>query len=104
MGGVNSHMYGYFKMLMLKGFMAARKHMDKFIQIVEIMQTGTDLKCSVKGYTTCLFLQLFLKLMYRKSSFISERNSQLFVSSRDTAYFFFISLLYNDPYTRDIRQ
>ena len=40
MGGVQSDMYNYFKMLMLKGFMAARKHMDRFIQIVEIMQTG----------------------------------------------------------------
>lgn len=40
MGGVDSDMYNYFKILMLKGFMAARKHMDRFIQIVEIMQTG----------------------------------------------------------------
>lgn len=40
MGGVQNDMYNYFKILMLKGFMAARKHMDKFIQIVEIMQTG----------------------------------------------------------------
>ena len=40
MGGVNSDMYGYFKYLMLKGFMAARKYMDKFVQIVEISQTG----------------------------------------------------------------
>lgn len=40
MGGADSDMYQYFKFLMLKGFLAARKHMDKFIQIVEIMQTG----------------------------------------------------------------
>ena len=40
MGGVGSDMYHYFKFLMLKGFMAARKHMDKFVQLVEIMQTG----------------------------------------------------------------
>ena len=40
MGGVNSDLYKYFKVLMLQGFMAARKHMDKFIQLVEIMQTG----------------------------------------------------------------
>lgn len=40
MGGVNSDMYEYFKTLMLKGFLAARKHMDKFVHIVEIMQTG----------------------------------------------------------------
>ena len=41
MGGVGSDMYYYFKMLMLKGFMAARKHMDIFVHIVEIMQTGS---------------------------------------------------------------
>ena len=41
MGGLDSDMYKYFRILMLKGFMASRKHMDKFTQIVEIMQTGT---------------------------------------------------------------
>lgn len=40
MGGLDADMYQYFKCLMLKGFLAARKHMDKFIQLVEIMQTG----------------------------------------------------------------
>ena len=43
MGGVDSGLYKEFKALMLKGFMAARKHMDKFIQLVEIMQTGEAL-------------------------------------------------------------
>lgn len=42
MGGLNSDMFKYFKILMLKGFMAARKHNDKFIQLVEIMQPGTS--------------------------------------------------------------
>ena len=41
MGGLDSDMYKYFRILMLKGFLASRKHMDKFTQIVEIMQTGT---------------------------------------------------------------
>ena len=40
MGGLDSDMYKYFRILMLKGFLASRKHMDKFTQIVEIMQTG----------------------------------------------------------------
>ena len=42
MGGLESDMYKYFRILMLKGFLASRKHMDKFTQIVEIMQTGTQ--------------------------------------------------------------
>ena len=41
MGGLDSDMYKYFRILMLKGFLASRKHMDKFTQIVEIMQKGT---------------------------------------------------------------
>ena len=40
MGGPDSDMYNYFKLLMLRGFLAARKHMDRFVHIVEIMQTG----------------------------------------------------------------
>lgn len=44
MGGLDGDVYHYFKCLMLKGFLAARKHMDRFIQLVEIMQTG---KCEV---------------------------------------------------------
>lgn len=40
MGGIDSDMYNYFKILMLQGFLAARKNMDKCLQLVEIMQTG----------------------------------------------------------------
>ena len=43
MGGLESDMYKYFRILMLKGFLASRKHMDTFIQIVEIMQRGENL-------------------------------------------------------------
>ncbi|XP_077862765.1 phosphatidylinositol 4-kinase beta-like, partial [Saccoglossus kowalevskii] len=39
MGGLGSDMFEYFKILMLQGFIAARKHMDKVITVVEIMQT-----------------------------------------------------------------
>lgn len=33
-------MFNYYKMLMLQGLIAARKHMDRVLQIVEIMQQG----------------------------------------------------------------
>ena len=52
MGGIQSDMYKCFKGLMLKGFMAARKHMDRFIQIVEIMQTGKKKKKKKKKKKT----------------------------------------------------
>uniref|UniRef100_A0A4W5K3E2 Phosphatidylinositol 4-kinase beta n=1 Tax=Hucho hucho TaxID=62062 RepID=A0A4W5K3E2_9TELE len=45
MGGLNGDMFNYYKMLMLQGLIAARKHMDKVIQIVEIMQQGSQLPC-----------------------------------------------------------
>lgn len=40
MGGLDGDMFNYYKMLMLQGLIAARKHMEKVIQIVEIMQQG----------------------------------------------------------------
>jgi len=40
MGGVQSDMYKYYKFLILKSLIAARKHMDKLMPIVEIMQHG----------------------------------------------------------------
>uniref|UniRef100_A0A3Q0QQJ6 Phosphatidylinositol 4-kinase beta n=1 Tax=Amphilophus citrinellus TaxID=61819 RepID=A0A3Q0QQJ6_AMPCI len=45
MGGLNGDMFNYYKMLMLQGLIAARKHMEKVLQIVEIMQQGSHLPC-----------------------------------------------------------
>ncbi|XP_039219267.1 phosphatidylinositol 4-kinase beta isoform X2 [Crotalus tigris] len=45
MGGIGGDMFNYYKMLMLQGLIAARKHMDKVVQIVEIMQQGSQLPC-----------------------------------------------------------
>ncbi|MBN3300009.1 PI4KB kinase, partial [Amia calva] len=45
MGGLDGDMFNYYKMLMLQGLIAARKHMEKVVQIVEIMQQGSQLPC-----------------------------------------------------------
>ncbi|XP_023114924.1 phosphatidylinositol 4-kinase beta isoform X4 [Felis catus] len=45
MGGLDGDMFNYYKMLMLQGLIAARKHMDRVVQIVEIMQQGCR-RCS----------------------------------------------------------
>ncbi|XP_035537745.1 phosphatidylinositol 4-kinase beta [Morone saxatilis] len=45
MGGLDGDMFIYYKMLMLQGLIAARKHMDRVLQIVEIMQQGSHLPC-----------------------------------------------------------
>ena len=44
MGGEGSDMFEYFKILILQGLVASRKHMDKIIPLAEIMQTGTSSK------------------------------------------------------------
>ena len=45
MGGVGSDSYEEYKLLMLKGLIAARKHMHKIIPLVEIMKTGSNFPC-----------------------------------------------------------
>ncbi|XP_074510447.1 phosphatidylinositol 4-kinase beta [Sebastes fasciatus] len=45
MGGSDGDMFNYYKMLMLQGLIGARKHMDRVLQVVEIMQQGTQLPC-----------------------------------------------------------
>lgn len=52
MDGADSDMYNYFKILILQGFVAARKNMDKVLQIVEIMKTGSQLPCFAQGVST----------------------------------------------------
>ncbi|XP_034016085.1 phosphatidylinositol 4-kinase beta-like [Thalassophryne amazonica] len=45
MGGLDGDMFNYYKMLMLQGLIAAKKHMEKVLHIVEIMQQGSHLPC-----------------------------------------------------------
>ncbi|KAJ8398453.1 hypothetical protein AAFF_G00427080 [Aldrovandia affinis] len=45
MGGLDGDMFNYYKMLMLQGLIAARKHHEKVVQIVEIMHQGSQLPC-----------------------------------------------------------
>ncbi|XP_068108584.1 phosphatidylinositol 4-kinase beta isoform X2 [Hyperolius riggenbachi] len=45
MGGLDGDMFNYYKMLMLQGLIAARKHMDRVVHVVEIMQQGSQLPC-----------------------------------------------------------
>ncbi|RNA23872.1 phosphatidylinositol 4-kinase beta isoform X3 [Brachionus plicatilis] len=54
MGGMQSDMFAYFKILMLKGFLAARKHMDKLVPIIEIMQLSSQLPCFQKAPATII--------------------------------------------------
>ncbi|XP_012266623.2 phosphatidylinositol 4-kinase beta [Athalia rosae] len=52
MGGDKSDMFNYFKILILQGLVAARKHMDKILSLVEIMRSGSQLPCFRSGAAT----------------------------------------------------
>ena len=60
MGGEGSDMFEYFKILILQGLVASRKHMDKIIPLVEIMQTGIVL-CGIYVFLQKLQVEMFLK-------------------------------------------
>jgi len=45
MGGIESDTFTYFKLQLLKGFMALRKHVDSIVYILQIMMEGSDLPC-----------------------------------------------------------
>ncbi|XP_053604212.1 phosphatidylinositol 4-kinase beta isoform X2 [Plodia interpunctella] len=45
MDGSQSDMFQYFKILILRGLIAARKHCDQIIHVVELMRMGGQLSC-----------------------------------------------------------
>lgn len=49
MGGPESELLAEFQHLLLKGLMAARKHMDRVINLVEIMRSSAQLPCFKNG-------------------------------------------------------
>ncbi|KAF2361498.1 Phosphatidylinositol 3-/4-kinase catalytic domain [Trinorchestia longiramus] len=49
MGGESSDMFKYFKILLLKGMLAARKHHERILSLVEVMSSGCKLACFRAG-------------------------------------------------------
>ena len=49
MGGVDSNVFQYFKALMVRGFLECRKHCEKIIFLVEMMQEGSHMPCFIGG-------------------------------------------------------
>lgn len=52
MGGIGSDMFEYFKILMLRGLVAARKHHERIMNIVDIMMSGRLSQFSTNIYFT----------------------------------------------------
>ena len=49
MGGPDSDMFKYYRMLIFKGFLAARKHREAFVTLLRIAQADSKLPCFVGG-------------------------------------------------------
>ena len=59
MGGEGGDMFEYFKILILQGLVAARKHEEKFINLVDVMRAGIVIKthnCNINIIKIKLFL------------------------------------------------
>lgn len=48
MGGLQSNMFLYFKILLMKMFIELKKHADDMINLIEIMTQDSDLPCFYK--------------------------------------------------------
>ena len=59
MGGLDGNMFNYYKMLMLQGLIKARKQRAKVVQVVEIMQQGSQLPCFHGSSTICNLKERF---------------------------------------------
>nr|CAI5822240.1 unnamed protein product [Callosobruchus analis] len=57
MGGEQSDMFEYFKILILRGLIAARKHHAMIVTLVEIMRSGSQLPCFKSGASTVQYLK-----------------------------------------------
>ncbi|EGT54886.1 hypothetical protein CAEBREN_06497 [Caenorhabditis brenneri] len=57
MGGIDSDMFLYYKSLLLRGLMAARKHHRRIVSLAEVMSTGSKMQCFRAGHETVRALE-----------------------------------------------
>ncbi|CAO4382899.1 unnamed protein product [Caenorhabditis nigoni] len=57
MGGIDSDMFLYYKSLLLRGLMAARKHHRRIVSLAEVMSTGSKMQCFRAGPETVRALE-----------------------------------------------
>jgi phosphatidylinositol 4-kinase len=60
MGGRDSEMWTYFKVLLWKGFLEVRKYVNDIVYLVEIMREGSDLPC-FKAFDLDQFRERFME-------------------------------------------
>lgn len=76
MGGLNSEFFEYYKILILKGLVALKKHSEKIINIVDIMRSNSQLPCFKSGGAATI-----QNLKNRFHSNMTEEQLQLLVDN-----------------------
>ena len=67
MDGENNEMFTYYKILMVKGMIEAKKHVETFVKIVEIMSHGSKMPCFDKKDIN-IVIQKLRERFYEKES------------------------------------
>ena len=62
MGGQGSDMFEYFKILILQGLVAARKHSDKITTLVDVMRAGMEFY-KLKQLLLKIFIQFLIQVL-----------------------------------------
>ncbi|VDN51559.1 unnamed protein product [Dracunculus medinensis] len=83
MGGIGSDMFEYYKILLLRGLIAARKHHDRIVNIVDIMIAGSQLPCFRGGANTIKALKNRFHMGYTEQQ-LQELVEALVEQSRDS--------------------
>lgn len=81
MDGEESDMFSYFKILMLQGLVAARKHQDRLLHIVEVMRPGKWLLYSNIPLHVCSFYNIRAYSRWAVSLLEERRRRQRTTSS-----------------------
>lgn len=84
MGGLESDMFKYYKILMLQGLLAARKYHERILNVVEILQaTNSGLPCFRNGASTIKSLRERFHLNLTEEQ-LSDMVNQMVDSSKDS--------------------
>ncbi|KAH7728863.1 phosphatidylinositol 4-kinase beta [Aphelenchoides avenae] len=83
MGGMKSEMYEDFRSLMLQGLVAARKHHERIMNIVEIMINGSQLPCFRGGASVLRLLRERFHLNYTDAQMRAQVDAMV-EQSRDS--------------------
>ena len=72
MGGQGSDMFEYFKILILQGLVAARKHSDKIITLVDVMRAGNYILLDIILSLQLDLIKIIIKFVFMSRYFLSR--------------------------------